>query len=286
SQVKASAKLGELSSGIDYFNYLNKMNETLKENHSENEIKSQLANIQSRLLNKKRLNVLYTGSKERAEIVKEKIKKSFDDLDSEELNQPAKLTKGPKQNEGHITAQDVNYVGLGANSQDILAFNGMTNVLASAIRFDYLWNEIRVKGGAYGSLYQHRRKGQFALASYRDPNIKETLAVYKDLPNYLKNLQLSEDELTKYIIGTISPLEQPKSARSRGIAALSRLKNDFSREDIIELKEEILATKGDEFGSLAPKFEELLEEDTLVVIGNKAKIEEEKDLFDEINTLY
>ncbi|MDN6161535.1 MAG: peptidase M16, partial [Atopostipes sp.] len=131
-----------------------------------------------------------------------------------------------------------------------------------------------------------RRKGQTALASYRDPNIKKTLTIYNNLPKYLKNLKLSEEELTKYIIGTISPLEQPKSARSKGRAALSRLKNNWSRKDIIQLKEDILKTKAEDFPKIAPKFEELLDEKTKVVIGNKAQVEKEKDLFDQIYTLY
>lgn len=286
SQVKTSAKLGESASGIDYFNYLKDIHEELKQDYPTNNLTDQLTHVLKRLGNKKRLNVLYTGSNERAKIVKQKIKDSFSDLVSEKLGAAAELTTGVKQNEGYITAQDVNYVGLGANSQDILPFNGTSNVLTTAIRFDYLWNEIRVKGGAYGSLYMHRRKGQTALASYRDPNIRETLAVYRGLPKYLENLTLSEEELTKYIIGTISPLEQPKSARSKGVSALSRLKNGFPAEDIVQLKEEILATKSEDFSKLAPNFDDLLENDTVVVIGNKTQIENEKDLFDEIYTLY
>ena len=143
-----------------------------------------------------------------------------------------------------------------------------------------------MKGGAYGSLYLHQRKGQTAFASYRDPNIRETLAVYRDLPEYLENIDLTEEELTKYIIGSISPLEQPKSARSKGVTALSRLKNDLSAQEIKELKEEILATEVKDLTKLASNFEDLLKQDAVVVIGNKVQIEKEKELFDEIHTLY
>lgn len=286
SQVKETAKLGELTSGIDYFNYLKEVLKELKEDRNSHDLTKQLTTFLGKLLNKRRLNILYTGSTERAKLVKEKTKESFSTLNSKEIGKRAELRTGEKQNEAYITAQDVNYVGIGANSQKILDFNGLTKVLGTAIRFDYLWNEIRVKGGAYGSLYQQRRKGQTALASYRDPNIKETVDVYKELPGYIKNLYLSEEELNKYIIGTISPLEQPKSAHSKARAALSRLKNSLSREDIITLKKEILNTQADDFSKLAPKFEKLLDKKTTVVIGNKAKIEEEKELFDEINPLY
>ena len=74
---------------------------------------------------------------------------------------------------------------VGADAKNILAFTGASNVLATAIRYDYLWNHIRVKGGAYGSLYTHRRNGNFALGSYRDPNLRATLEVYRNLPEYV-----------------------------------------------------------------------------------------------------
>lgn len=286
SQVKTTSKLGELASGIDYFNYIKDIQEELKATSETISIADQLANLLDTLLNKNRFNVLYTGPVDRIKLIKEKIRESFADLPSEKLGTLAELTTGPKQKEAYITAQDVNYVGLAANSKDILPFNGSTNVLTNAIRFDYLWNEIRVKGGAYGSLYLHQRKGQTAFASYRDPNIRETLAVYRDLPEYLENIDLTEEELTKYIIGSISPLEQPKSARSKGVTALSRLKNDLSAQEIKELKEEILATEVKDLTKLASNFEDLLKQDAVVVIGNKVQIEKEKELFDEIHTLY
>lgn len=175
---------------------------------------------------------------------------------------------------------------MGADALGTFDYSGAANVLSSAIRFDYLWNEVRVKGGAYGSMYSHRRNGSLAFGSYRDPNIQKTLDVYKKLPEYVESLTVTEEELNKYIIGTISPLEQPKSAVSKGMAALSRLKTDFSAEDIVALKEEILATKSAQLSDYAKEIEKVLEDASVVVIGNKAQIEEEKNLFDEIYTLY
>lgn len=135
-------------------------------------------------------------------------------------------------------------------------------------------------------MYNHRRNGSLAFGSYRDPNIQKTLDVYKNLPRYVENLSISEEELNKYIIGSISPLEQPKSAASKGLSALSRLKTGISAEDIIKLKEEILATESAELSTYAESIEKTLEDMAIVVIGNKTQIEEEKDLFDEIHTLY
>lgn len=85
----------------------------------------------------------------RAETVKEQLKMAFADLPNEELGAAVHYEPGKKQNEAFITAQDVNYVGFGADAKEALDYTGTSMVLASAIRYDYLWNHIRVKGGAY-----------------------------------------------------------------------------------------------------------------------------------------
>lgn len=285
SQVKPISKLGEYTDGIDQFNYLKETRDQLT-SESNDGIEEVFTNLLKRLLNKNRLNILYTGEKDRVQTVREKVEAAFADLPSEPLGEAVEYEAGKKQTEAFITAQDVNYVGAGTDAKELLDYSGATNVLASAIRFDYLWNEIRVKGGAYGSLYNHRRNGALALGSYRDPNIQKTLAVYKNLPEYVKELSVSEEELNKYIIGTMSPLEQPQSAASKGLTALRRLKTGISADHIVKLKEEILATKSEDLSAYADKFEEALADATVVVIGNKAQIEEEKEFFDEINTLY
>lgn len=285
SQVKPLAKLGEFSSGIDQFNFLKDARDALKEENANN-LKTQLADMLARLLNKERLNALYIGEADRKDVVKEQLKEAFADLPSEDLGAPARFKPGKIQNEAYVTAQDVNYVGMGADADEKLAYTGASKVLSSAIRFEYLWNQIRVKGGAYGSLYLHRRNGSFALGSYRDPNIRETLEVYENLPEYVENLEVSEEELNKYIIGTMSPLEQPKSAASKGLTALSRLKSGLTAADIEKLKEEILATDADDLSAVSTDIGDVLDDSTIVVIGNKAQIDNEEDLFDEVFKLY
>jgi len=285
SQVTPLAKLGELSTGIDHFNYLKDQRDTLS-NDDASELSQALADMLNRLLNKQRLNALYVGEQDRAELVKEELETAFADLPDEDLSASAEIRPGNVQNEAYVTAQDVNYVGTGADAEGLLDYSGTSKVLTSAIRFEYLWNQIRVKGGAYGSLHVHRRNGSFALGSYRDPNIRETLAVYDNLPEYVEQLDVSDEELNKYIIGTMSPLEQPKSALSKGLTALNRLKSGLTAQDIVQLKEEILATTTDELSALGQDIERVLDESTIVVIGNKAQIDNEEDIFDEVFTLY
>lgn len=285
SQVRSSAKINELTDGIDQFNYLKNIHKQLKEGNS-NQLTKDLEDLLNRLLNRNRINALYTGEAKQAEFVYEKIYEVFKDLPAESIDSVVNIEPGVKQAEAYITAQDVNYVAIGANIFNYLDYTGASNVLSTAIRFDYLWNEIRVKGGAYGSLYAHRRNGNLALSSYRDPNIKETLDVYQNLPEYIRNITLSDEELTKYIIGTISPLEQPKSASSKGLTALRRLKTEISADDIKTLKEEILSTQANDLPALAEDFAQITDKFTTVVIGNKAQIDKNEHLFDVIHKLY
>ncbi|HJE20325.1 MAG TPA: insulinase family protein [Aliicoccus persicus] len=285
SQVKPLAKLEELSSGIDQFNYLKESRDVLKAENVE-ALNTALSETLNRLLNKERLNVLYVGGADRVEAVKESIKDAFSDLSSTPLAEAVTISPGTLQNEAFVAAQDVNYVGLGADASGILEYNGASSVLSSAIRFEYLWNEVRVKGGAYGSLYAHRLNGDFVLGSYRDPNIRETLEVYNNVPKFVKGLELSDEELTKYIIGTMSPLERPKSAYSKGLEALTRLKRGRTSADISKLKEEILATESKDLVALSSDIQKVQDKATLVVIGNKSKIDKENDLFDEVYKLY
>lgn len=285
SQVKPGARLTELMDGIDQFHFLKDVREKLRKQKSIR-LSDSLLQILKKLLNKHRMHVLYVGDKTRAERVKDELKEAFSEMKQTELGEPASIQPAPKQNEAFVAAQDVNYVGAASDAHEVLEYSGNSKVLASAIRYNYLWNEIRVKGGAYGSLYNHRRNGNFALGSYRDPNIKKTLEVYENLPAFVEQLELPESELTKYIIGTISPMEQPKSAFSKGLTAFARLQTGVTKEELVTLKEEIIQADSQSLSALHEQIADVLEDHTVVVIGNKTQIENEKDLFDEIYELY
>lgn len=110
--------------------------------------------------------------------------------------------------------------------------------------------------------------------------------VYEGIPDYVKALELSEEELLKYIIGTLSPLEQPKSAHSKGLTAFNRLQHKITKDDIVELKKEILNTDAGKLQALHKGFKAVIDDGSVVVIGNKTQIENQKDLFDKIYELY
>ncbi|MGX7108642.1 insulinase family protein [Facklamia miroungae] len=285
SQYKPALKIEEMTSGIDFFNHLKECRDLLKNNQADQLIDQLNASYQ-KVLNLNRLNILYTGSEERAVLIKDKILAAFEQLPLQELESTQSYQAGKKQNEAFVTAQDVNYVGLATDVDKKFAYSGVSKVLVNELNLGYLWNTIRVQGGAYGSGYGHDRLGSLYMMSYRDPNIRQTVEAYLGVPDYVRNLDLSQSEILKNIIGSLSPLERPKSAHEKGVEAFTLHLTGLDHQMISQLKEEMIAVTNGQLQDLADGLDQSLQDYSLAVIGNKAKIEKDKDLFDVIYDLY
>lgn len=285
SQIKPAAKLSELIGGIDQYEFLKTTRDHLKATPDAS-LSDELSGLLTLLLNQQRLNVLYTGSADRVETIKQTITQAFAELNSIPLGEATVFTAGKKQNEAFVTAQDVNYIAQASDATAVIPFNGITSVLGTILRYDYLWNHIRVKGGAYGALYRHQRNGNLMLSSYRDPNIDKTLNTYASIPDFIEQLDVDDAELLKYMIGTMSDLEQPLSAYDKGLKSFVMLQSNISKADLVQLKEEILNVSQADIQQLHGAYKTVLEQGTVTIIGNKAQIEAEKDLFDVVLELY
>ena len=285
SQLTPTAKVAERIEGIDQFNFMREVRKQLQSGQAK-ALRQRLVNLLDRLANKQRIHVLYVGAKERAQLVKQTVLDIFEALKDTPLGERATLHAGTQQREAFVTSQDVNYVGMASNAKGILDFTGHSYVLSSLIRLDYLWNEIRVKGGAYGAVFAYRRNGAFLLSSYRDPNIQQTLSVYNGLPQFVKQAQLSDAQMTKYIIGAMSDLEQPLSAFDKGFRAFQMWMNEVTHEERVQFKQEVLQTTQEKILALSEPFERVMHNTTIAVIGNKAQIEQESAQFDAVYELY
>ena len=194
-----------------------------------------------------------------------------------------------KNNEAIMTPGKVQFVAKGGNYRR-LGFNytGSMKVLESILRYDYLWSQIRVKGGAYGAFSQIDRNGNIVFTSYRDPNLLETLEVYNSAANYLKDFNdktVSSREMTKYIIGAVSSLDTPLTSQLKGeIADINYFRN-ISYEDIQQERTEILSTKQKDICELSNLLEKVMSEDCICVLGSEEKIkeiQEEKNIFQKL----
>ena len=152
--------------------------------------------------------------------------------------------------------------------------------------YEYLWINIRVKGGAYGCMSSFNRIGEGYFVSYRDPNLKNTLEIYDGVPEYLENFTVSDRDMTKYIIGAISNIDQPMTPSAKGDRSMNLYMNHVSAEMIQKERMEILNATQEDIRALAGVARAVLANDQVCVIGNEAKIEEEKDAFMTVRDLF
>lgn len=167
-----------------------------------------------------------------------------------------------------IPAQ-VNYVGLGLSLKDTgYVYSGSQAVILRHLRMGYLWDRVRVQGGAYGCFARYgRATGAFTFASYRDPNVENTLRVYRETADYLGNLSLSEADITRAVVGAIGDVDAYMLPGAKGAAAFSRWMSGETDEQRQRIREEILATKLSDFHDFAPYLAEALEKAVPCVLG-------------------
>lgn len=192
-----------------------------------------------------------------------------------------------KRNEGFKTSSKVQYVARTGNFIDGGAeYTGALQILKVILSYEYLWQNVRVKGGAYGCMSGFNRIGESYLVSYRDPNLERTVDVYKGVVDYLKNFTVDERDMTKYVIGTISNLDRPMNPSAKGDRSMNLYMNHVSEETIRKEREEILNAGQEDIRKLAGVVEALLNAEEICVIGSEEKIENAKDMFGEVRTLF
>lgn len=192
-----------------------------------------------------------------------------------------------KQNEGFKTAMQVQYVARTGNFyNEGFEYTGALKVLKTILSYDYLWNNVRVKGGAYGCMCGFSGvDGDAYFTSYRDPNLKATNEIYEKTADYIMNFSADERDITKYIIGTFSTLDTPLTPQAKGARSLSMHLAGISEADLQKERDEILAVTIEDIRALHNIIRAVIKEDYICVIGNEGKIVENKEMFKEVKNL-
>ncbi len=172
-------------------------------------------------------------------------------------------------NEALVVPARVNYVGMSTNlHKHGYKFHGSALVISRFLRMGYLWDRIRVLGGAYGCFVQYSRvTGSFAFASYRDPQVEKSIEVYKNAPDFLGNLHLSERDLSCAIIGTIGDMDGYLLPDAMGATALWRDLTGDTKEIRQQIRDEVLSTKLSDFQNFATPLSTALKEAKCVSLG-------------------
>jgi len=285
----------ELTSGIEYLSFLIDLEENFEEK------KEKIVDIFNKLtkfiFSKDRLITHLTVTKSMCDTYKGAIDKFIDSLDEKLTNLPSDLnvtcpcvSNGEyvfeKKNEAFKTASKIQYVSrAGDYARSDFEYTGALNVLKVILSYDYLWTNVRVKGGAYGCMCGFTRLGQSFFTSYRDPNLAKTNEIYDKVVEYLHNFDADEKTMTKYIIGAISSMDIPLTAYMRGCRAFEYYYSKYTRDDIQKERDQVLNVSKEDIRNLEQYVKAILEQNNLCVIGNENKINENKDMFMSIKEL-
>ena len=284
SQMKERLKFTDLTSGIAYYKFICDIYENFED---RKEIMAEkLENICKTIFTKQGMLISLTVDGSEYEGIAGELAgfiETVPDVPIERVKRNFALNKVKK---GYKTASQVNYVArCGAFSKQGYEYDASLKVLKSILGYDYLWNNVRVMGGAYGCMNGFAHGGTGFLLSYRDPNCRATNEVYEGVVDYIRNFSASEREMTKYVIGTISDMDVPLTPSTKGIRSFSAYISGETEADFKADREKVLDTTEEDIRGLADLVKAVLEDDYLCVIGSNDKITEDKDMFDEISTL-
>lgn len=274
-------KLGyfqEITSGVTYYEFLCDQIKALDSDSSS--LIKKLQDIYRRIFAKDNLFIHVTTNND--EVLKEG---NLIHLlqENNNLTNELEFTKS-KKNLAYIIPSNVNFVAL-ASVYQTKDYNGTYRVINNAINNSYLWQEVRVKGGAYGARALMNFTGNLIMSSYRDKNISQTIEAFQNTPVFLASYEVGEEELAKVKIGAFGSLDAPVHVEVLGARALNALLVGYTNEDFQRSRDETFNASLESFKQVSRVLKEALEDSSYAVFGNKHDIELNKNLFDEIRKL-
>lgn len=232
------------------------------------------------LANKARITVGLTVDEEAVDEVMKVIDSSLNELKAEKPEALKKQFILTEEKEALVYPSNVNYVASGYNFKAKgYAYHGGLLMLKTILSMDYLWTNVRVKNGAYGCFCDFRKSGNMFFVSYRDPNLDETLVIYKDVADYVAQMELSERELLQYLIGTISSLDFPFTPASEGKTAQIYALMGIKEEELQQSRDELFETDNKVLQSFSNMLKDCLNEEMYCVFGNAQAIENAETAF-------
>ena len=263
----------------------NKFLKNLLANFDEkfDELVDELRDVFERLVNRNGLIISVTAPDELYKKFTPNLSKLLKSMTVEEFKREHYSFPCKPKNEGLYSQSRVQYVGKGANFIELgYDYTGALNVLETILRYEYFWTKIRVQGGAYGAFASFGRNGNLFFGSYRDPNLAKTIETFDGTADFLKNFNVSDREMDKYIIGTLSKSDKPLTPSLKGQIAADFCLRNITYADRQKSRNEILSARQDDIRALSKIVEDCMKQNYLCVFGNEEIIKENAELFGEV----
>ena len=285
SYIRESCALTDMMGGIPFYRLLEKIEKNFEEEKGDVIKKLQL--LMKMLFRPENIMISFTSPLDKEGNLREIFADFKAKLHTEPIEKYDRIVPISIKNEGFQTSAQVQYVcRAGDYGRNGLTYTGSLKVLRVIMGYDYLWNNVRVKGGAYGCMSGFRRNGVAYFVSYRDPNLGKTVEVYEKVVEYLENFTADEREMTQYIIGTLSGEDTPLTPSAKGKRSLGAYLTNMDEKTLQKERDELLGTTEEDIRGLAVYMKTFLEQNCICVIGNSNAIENEKNLFKHVEPLF
>lgn len=284
SYFSATSCYNEMTGGTSYYHFL----EQIAKNYETEKktIIEKLTSVCKRLFTRDNMLVNYTADDAGYASLPKSLKLLTDKLPQGSGERYPFTYTVKNRNEGLKTSSQVDYVARCGNFRSRgCEYTGALKILQVILSYDYLWLNIRVKGGAYGCMSGFGRSGEGYLVSYRDPKLKETNQVYEGIPAYLEQFDPDERDMTKYVIGAISNLDTPLTPSIKGSRGLSAYLSCVTEEMQQKERDQILQATKEDIRALAEHVRAILATGSFCVVGNEEKIEANRAMFGEVENL-
>ncbi|ROR26321.1 hypothetical protein EDD66_10843 [Mobilisporobacter senegalensis] len=284
SYYSPSAYFDELTSGISFYRFIDDL--IINFEAKKTEVIQNLEELVTCIFRKENLLISYTADEEGYEALVNQITPFAEQLSTQPVEKYINEIRPKMLNEGFKTSSQVQYVARSGNFiRAGYEYTGALKVLRVILNYDYLWINLRVKGGAYGCMSGFGYTGNGYFVSYRDPNLRETNDIYAKTEQYVKNFNADERDMTKYIIGTISGIDTPLTPSAKGTVSLSAYLSGITETQLQKERDQILSADVESIRALSGIVKSIIDAGNICVIGNEQKIEENKDLFMEVKNL-
>lgn len=275
------------TAGIRYYQFLDDVIREFEKDPKP--LMKKLEEVSKKLFTRENILVSYTSDQAGFDALAGSMKRLMEVLPEREKTIYPFVFRPEQKNEGFKTSSQVNYVARCGNFRtgaDHLEYTGALRILKLILSYDYLWQNLRVKGGAYGCMSGFGRSGEGYFVSYRDPKMKETNQVYEGIVDYLEHFNASDRDMTKYVIGTIGAMDTPLTPADQGARGLAAYLSGVTDKMLQTEREQVLGAGQEDIRSLAEIVKAILKTDALCAIGNEEKIEENRDMFKEVKNLF
>lgn len=281
SYYSPAGKYLENLQGLSFYYFIEDLDNNF--DSKADEITNSLNKVAKLVFNKNNLIVSFTSDENSYSVFEQNFSTLIKGLDTQANNSIKYSFSSYPKNEGLTTSGKIQYVAKGYNFSRLgYKYTGSLQVLKTIVGFDYLWNKVRVQGGAYGCFAGFQRSGNIYFCSYRDPNLTETLNVYDNMYKYVSSFDVTDREMTKYIIGTISNVDTPLTPSMKSERSDIYYINHTNYEDIQKERTEILNTDKNSIRTLADLIQASMKENYVCVLGSEDKIKQDKNIFNTI----